>query len=123
MKDEWTGLTWQQIPDEEGPAAECPSSPTCVPWMDAAPFCANLALDGGGWRLPTVKELATLVDETKAYPAIDTAVFTGNDALLALFWTSTETITPGGGWMVAFGDGEIGSFAAENTSGRVRCVR
>jgi hypothetical protein len=32
-----------------------------VNWFDAKSYCADLSLDGGGWHLPTIGELRTLI--------------------------------------------------------------
>jgi hypothetical protein len=53
--DSSSGLTWQY--------------PTAVNWMDwqeAVAYCANLSLDGGGWHLPTIGELRSLVRDCAA---------------------------------------------------------
>jgi hypothetical protein len=49
--DPATGLTWQVVP----------SSHDGMPWADAISYCQNSILAGGGWRLPTISELRTLV--------------------------------------------------------------
>src|SRR4051812_1027133 len=50
--DTATTLTWQQAANTTG-----------MKWASAGPYCAGLtAPAGGGWRLPTVKELTTLLD-------------------------------------------------------------
>lgn len=55
---------------------------------DAATACANLSLNGRGWRLPTVKELVTLVDVSVASgPTIDSTAFP--DTPSGPFWSST----------------------------------
>ncbi|MDP9002679.1 MAG: DUF1566 domain-containing protein [Myxococcota bacterium] len=76
--DTRTKLTWQQA---------VPSAP--YTWADARTYCANLGVNGnGGWRLPTVKELMTIVDVAKSTsPAIDCEAFpaAGADNL----WSST----------------------------------
>src|SRR5690606_19349243 len=59
--DTLTGLEWQQ---------EVQNIATY--WPDAAPYCNALALDGGGWRLPTLIELLSLVDYTTLAPTINT---------------------------------------------------
>ena len=52
--DTWTdpisGLTWQVTPT--GGTME---------WSDAKAHCAGLSLDGGGWRLPNIGELRSLI--------------------------------------------------------------
>lgn len=42
---------------------------------DAAAQCESLELDGRGWRLPTRMELLSIVDYSRASPAINTQVF------------------------------------------------
>ena len=62
VTDNKTGLTWQQ---SEGPVLN---------WSDAKDYCTNLELNTmTDWRLPTVKELLTLVDFSKTDPSIDTS--------------------------------------------------
>ena len=52
--DTWTdsssGLTWQVTP-----------SSGYMMWEDAIEYCENLTLAGGGWHLPTISELRTLI--------------------------------------------------------------
>src|SRR5258706_11285535 len=57
--DTQTKLTWQQA---------IPKS--LYAWADAKTYCSALSLDGSGWRLPSINELQTLVDES-TNPAID----------------------------------------------------
>ena len=49
--DPESGLTWQVAPTTGGQ----------MNWSDAKAYCAGLALDGGGWHLPTIGELRTLI--------------------------------------------------------------
>ena len=44
-------MTWQVAPTPGGQ----------MNWSDAKAHCAGLALDGGGWHLPTIGELRTLI--------------------------------------------------------------
>ena len=48
--DPTSGLTWQNPPFDG-----------MKTWADAQQYCQDLALDGGGWHLPTIDELRTLV--------------------------------------------------------------
>lgn len=64
--DTLTGLTWQRATN---PAAT---------WLEALSACEALALGGtSSWRLPTVKELLTIVEDTAINPAIDVGAFPG----------------------------------------------
>lgn len=72
--DNKTKLTWQQ----QTPAA-------LYSWAGAKTFCAGL---GSGWRLPTIKELTTLIDYSQGTPpVIDTTAFPGIP--VNYFWSST----------------------------------
>jgi hypothetical protein len=106
-----TGLYWQK-------ATIAPSS-----WSAAVAACDALTLDGfTDWRLPSMKELGSIVDDNSTNPAIS-PLFTERQA--EAFWSST----PLGGWpadayAIHFGNG---SSSGINTPGstllRVRCVR
>ena len=64
VHDNGTQLTWQQ---GYSSAQMLPNGVTS--------YCAGLSLSGGGWRAPSVKELATLVDDALIAPAEDTSTF------------------------------------------------
>lgn len=58
-----------------------------------------------GWRLPTMEELLSIVDETQACPTIDPVAFP--DTPKATFWTSSPCEDdPGHAWVVDFAIGE-----------------
>lgn len=81
-----------------------------MPWADAKTYCAQLALAGGGWRLPTRDELKALYDSNTPHaPHGD------------WYWSST----PAGGssaWHVSFASGGVDADGVR-TPNRVRCVR
>jgi len=82
VRDRWTGLTWQAVPSES--TLGNPSS--------AASHCSSLQLDGGGWHLPTIKELQTVVDRRQANPCVDSDVFSlAETTSPAIFWSSSTT--------------------------------
>ena len=98
-------LEWQaDVPDEK------------FTWSDANAYAASL---GDGWRLPTIKELLSLVDYDRRGPAC--SVFP--DCPCDWYWSSS--VFSGGtttAWYVYFGNG----FAYANVVSsmyRVRCVR
>ena len=51
IKDKKTGLDWISGPDKD------------MNWNAAKSWVESLAVDGGGWRMPTIKELKTLYQE------------------------------------------------------------
>jgi hypothetical protein len=77
---------------------------------------------GGGYRLPTVKELLTIVDFSKSNPAIDSNAFPNTPAVA--FWTATPLAgsPPTSAWFISFDDGYAGN-ADMGQPNRVRCVR
>lgn len=110
--DTMTKLTWQQtVP------------PATYSWADAKTYCMGVGatLGGSGWRLPTAKELQTIVDESRFKPAINPTAFpaTPTDS----YWSSTPYGTAGDmAWRVIFDYGvSNGNFATFVYS--VRCVR
>jgi hypothetical protein len=91
--DRKTGLTWQRLVDPVG-----------RPWQDATATCANLTLAGGNWRLPSMRELQSLVDETRFDPAIDPVAFPDTPGVE--FWTSSPVSgAPGSAWRTSFANG------------------
>jgi hypothetical protein len=107
--DTQTKLTWQQM------------IPTAsYTWSDAKTYCAGLSLDGTGWRLPSINELQTIVDES-TNPAIDGATFPMTPS--EYFWSSTAVVEdPSRAWTCFFSNGSTYSFST-TTPENVRCVR
>ena len=112
VHDNQTGLVWQQTLGD---------NPNGETWSAAASYCSALGLSGGGWRVPSMKELQTLVDETVGSPSIDTTAFP--NAPVSVFWTSSPLAgNPSVAWLVSFNDGSTVSSGVSSTF-RVRCVR
>jgi hypothetical protein len=111
VRDTKTGLTWQQ--DAPGGA---------LSWAGAKAYCASLGDGGSGWRIPTAKELLSIVDVTRATPpGIDCEAFPA--ATTAAVWSATPVAgTPSSAWAVDFRVGYPISADA-STSRAVRCVR
>lgn len=109
VTDKKSGLVWQQA--ETG----------LMNWTAALSYCENLSLAGAtDWRLPNIKELQFLIDETRYNPAIDTTFFP--NAYVSSYWVSTTYASSvGSAWYVDTGDGYIDQFD-KNNSGQVRCV-
>ncbi len=108
--DTKTQLTWEQIP-----------SPDAFTWDEAQTHCKNIALDGSGWRAPSMKELQTIVDESQITPCIDTTAFT--DALANQYWTSSPRLNIAShAWLIRFDIGDTNSDDVLSIH-RVRCVR
>lgn len=110
--DTKTALTWQQA-----------VSSSTYTQAAAATYCATLGLNGAVWRLPTIKELATIVDDSVSSPGptIDSTAFPATPG--DYFWASTSYAGASGfGWFVNFYYGDPSYFAVTNTH-YARCVR
>ena len=79
----------------------------------------------GGWRLPNIKELTSIVDHSRKSPAIDLTAFPTTTPVF--FWTSSPYVGNSvNAWFVDFYDGGVyGSFNTSKRYGRniVRLVR
>jgi len=106
-----TELVWQQSE----------VTPTLT-WEAALTYCESLSLGNqNDWRLPNIKELLSISDETRVNPAIDTAYFPG--AKSAPYWTSATLFgRKGFAWNVDFSSG-LASYNDKTGSLAVRCVR
>ena len=111
--DEKSGLVWQ---DDGAVAIESKS------YAEAKAYCAALEVDGfGDWRLPTLRELYTIVDLARDRPALKAGFAVRSDAW---FWSAT----PYAGdpkreaWQLSFAYGEAEPVRMDRAL-HVRCVR
>lgn len=111
VSDNATVLMWQQ--DEPG----------YMTWETALSYCEGLNLGGySDWRLPNIKELASLTDDMRYNPSIDTTFFP--NAYVSGYLTSTTGAgSPLYAWYVYFGNGSFDYNINKNSSFYVRCVR
>src|SRR5207244_1837955 len=128
VTDQVSGLMWEASLTGHAPAPGCTADSAGVlscPQRYAAAYCAASALGGrDDWRLPTVTELASLIDFTilsPPAPAIDSVAFPGTPP--EPFWTSTRNGEHlDGAWSVTFNKGFNSTWLIDEPH-RVRCVR
>ena len=110
VTDENTGLMWQQ---GEGGSMN---------WEDAISYCEGLFLaEYVDWRLPNIKELESISDDSLYNPSIDTNFFP--NAHSSAYWSSTtHAFLTSNAWGVLFYDGGVG-YISKSGSSYVRCVR
>ena len=114
VRDNNTGLVWEQAP-----------STTQDSWLASAVHCINGVTVGGtkGWRLPSVAELASLVDPTQSNPALPTGHPFSN-VQSTFYWSATTlAVDPPLAWIVVFFNGVVGNGAGKNGPGLAWCVR
>lgn len=123
VTDNYTGLTWQRG-----------RSPSLLTFSAAPTYCESLTLDGlGGWRVPTLNELASTVDEAQVGGAIIDEAFPDNPSGCKepqyWFWAAEASAVGGEGWGLSYCDGftgwNVGSEGEWNyfPTANVRCVR
>ena len=102
IRDNVSGLMWQKA-----------TAPGTYTWDEAKTYCAGRSLGGySDWRLPTIKELTTLVDSNIPYPGptINTVYFP--DTVASYYWSSTTDADYSSyAWYVYFSYGGIGSYS------------
>jgi hypothetical protein len=116
VTDKATGLMWQQG-----------TSPSRLTWEAALTYGEGISLAGyDDWRMPTAKELLSIVDYSRLNPAIDTTFFPGT--VSSGYWSSTtDAVNTSLAWRVFFylGDSGSGSVGLDDKSfsSYVRAVR
>jgi hypothetical protein len=105
VRDNWTGLVWQQS-----------VSANAAPFAEAQTYCPAL---GQGFRVPNIKELGTLVDRHRAAPTIDPSYFPNTPN--AGFWSGTSHGTQIA-FLVNFETGTANTYGTTRL-GYVRCVQ
>jgi hypothetical protein len=124
VTDTKTGLVWRRC--VEGMRA---SGGTCIGTASTFKHHAALehantqgAVTGIPWRLPNVKELASIVDKSQINPAIDTLAFPATPA--SWVWSSSPYVgSAGSAWYGNFVDGRVNSTFRGSTFLQVRLVR
>jgi uncharacterized delta-60 repeat protein len=106
-----TGLMWQQA-----------TAPGTYTWEQALSYSENLTLAGhSDWRLPTIKELDSIVDLTRQNLTINPVYFP--DTRASFYWSSTTYISdmtyP---WSISFNYGMNGNLP-KSYDGYIRAVR
>jgi hypothetical protein len=111
VTDAGLGLMWQR-----------PSNSAQHDWPGALAYCEGLSHAGfDDWRLPSIKELMTIVLDTAVQPAIDTGMF--GTVPVAAYWSSTpRREQPADAYVVDFALGTTYSTAMTSAQ-HARCVR
>ena len=114
VTDTSSGLTWEQAGS---------SNKT---WEQALAYCEDLNLGGKtDWRLPTIKELHSLVDNSRSHPTINTTYFRDTISFtdISFYWSSTtDAYNTNAAWGVDFSNGGDG-YSYKHYGLYVRAVR
>jgi hypothetical protein len=117
VRDNATGLVWQRSP-----------STGTSDWGTARFTCAgplgDIAAVGGGWRMPTLTEMSSLVDTSASAPALPPGHPFLNVASTGNYWTaSTDGLAPANAWIVFMASGQSSITSKSLTGLHVWCVR
>ncbi len=94
---------------------------TKLNWQDAKAYCQELELVGyDDWRLPSIKELQSIVDASRYNPAIKRGFA---NVASSRYWSSSEYVSVAKyAWVVYFKYGGT-SYGTKSAEYFVRCVR
>jgi len=111
VTDNVTGLMWQKENDHVD-----------RDWEDALAYCEDSELAGRtDWRLPDIKEIRSIVDNTRYDPAIDTTYFPYTASYY--YWSSsTYADYAGSAWYVSITNGGV-YYSYKTHYKYVQCVR
>jgi hypothetical protein len=110
--DKETGLVWEKTP-----------STGVSTWFNRLTRCYNLEVGGRkGWRVPTIEELASLVDTSQPAPTLPAGhPFVNVQSFL--YWSATTLAgNTGFAWVVDFSSGVVDS-GVKSDGFLVWCVR
>lgn len=112
-----TGLTWKRC--AEGMTW---TGSTCSGTAQTYSWSQLNDLSAGGWRLPRIDELVTIVESENFAPAINTSIFPNTPQ--SSFWSaSTYAGDSTNAWFVNFKDGSNGTWLTRIPKYSVRLVR
>jgi hypothetical protein len=114
ITDNLTQLIWQKVPNT-----------IALTWEQAIVYAEGLALAGStDWRLPNIKELESLNDESRTNPSVNTSYF--STIGVRNYWSSTtllpnpNNLTSAWYWSTQFG---ITTYDMKTNTNYVICVR
>jgi formylglycine-generating enzyme required for sulfatase activity len=112
ITDNYTKLVWQKI-----------QSPDTLTWENALLYASNLILAGkSDWRLPNIKELESLNDESLHNPSFNHTYF--SNITSGNYWSSTTLLeqNPTKAWNLNVDYGVV-SYGSKTQKSNVLCVR
>jgi hypothetical protein len=129
VRDNNTGLVWEQSP-------EAATTPATRNWSAAALYCVNKSVGGTkGWRLPSIPELASLIDLSTVTPGFLGPTLTQghpfSNVTGANYWSATTSahsnptttqFTINNSLVVNFQEGSVETMGKSSTA-QAWCVR
>ena len=128
VTDTVTGLMWDKCP--YGQTANDCSGGSAIRFKWANALVQTVALNGinykghNDWRLPSIRELESLVLIRLTHPAIDDVAFPNTDVTQS-YWSSTLAVNDSSAWAVPFQTGDVNTldWSLQANNSFVRIVR
>ena len=113
VRDDETGLVWEKTLET-----------TELSWADARAACADKDVGGRkGWRLPSISELASLVDPSMRTGSTLPLGHPFTNIQLDVYWSATTIAgNPNSAWVVFFDTGKV-LYAFKTITFHAWCVR
>lgn len=120
VKDKQTGLIWQRCSlGQTWSGTSCTGTAATYNWTNALQTAANM---GGGWRVPNVKELDSLIEQACYSPSINELMFP--NTVVNYYWSSSPVAYNSNyAWIVLFDHGYGGNDGYKYYNYYVRLVR
>ncbi len=120
-----TKLTWKRCSEgQTWGSSACTGSATTFNWELALTQGANASFAGNtDWRVPNLKELASIVERQCTGPSINATIFPATPGISGSYWWSASPFgIAGQAWVVGFGGGYANPYDKAG-SHYVRLVR
>jgi hypothetical protein len=124
VTDTLTGLIWQRCAEGmtwNSAAQTCDGDELGFYWLEALDYAK--AHRAGGWRLPNIKELRSLVDYETPAPAIDHVAFPNTHGYIGYYSSTTSDLIGLMVYTVWFGRGAAYQEALLDDDRAIRLVR
>ncbi len=128
ITDTETGLMWKQCSEGQADDSNCSGEAARYTWGQALQHAETVNINQWGgysdWRLPNIKELRSLVEESCYGPAINSIRFPNTSGVN--YWSSSIDVTYGqmSAWAVSFYDSNIKLTQRDNDfNSALRLVR
>lgn len=126
VKDKQTGLIWQRCSlGQTWSGTSCTGNASIYIWVDVLQAAKKM---GGGWRVPNVKELDSIIDIACYKPSINEVFFPNLPEKIdpignTVYWSSSPAVDNSiDAWLVDFYFG-YGIKSGKHLKGYVRLVR
>lgn len=118
-----TGLTWLRCSaGQSWNGNTCTGAVTSHTWQAALQLAKNETAYGGGWRVPNIRELQSIVELACQAPAVNSIMFP--NAIPSDYWSSSSDAgNLGNAWIVNLNFGSDGTRFKFNSNYAVQLVR